>query len=132
MPTFPIRRSKWALPFLLPLSWRRPEARVLDDRVEIRMGWIGSGDVPLSAVAGAGRMHWPWWGGVGARIARGMVAFVGASGETAVLELSEPVSVRAPFGWTASRIGVGVEDVEGFLAAVAAARVDRAGPSSPA
>ena len=67
-------------------------------------------------------MSWPWWGGVGARIARGLVAFVGASGGTLVLiELSGPLRVRAPLGWTARKIAVGAEDVEGLIAAVIAA-----------
>jgi hypothetical protein len=39
-----------------------------------------------------------------------------------VLELSEPVEVRAPLKWTASRLAIGAEDVEGLSAAIAAAR----------
>ena len=76
----------------------------------------------MERIASVGTMMWPWWGGVGARIARGTVAFLGATGTVVVLQLTEPTSVRAPLSWKARSIGVGVEDVSGFVAAVAAER----------
>ena len=122
MRRFPLRRSRWALPFLLPLSAGRPYAEVGEGEVRIRMGLLGKADLPVERIASIGTMIWPWWGGVGARIARGMVAFLGASGAVVVLELTEPTSVRAPLSWRARSIGVGVEDVSGFITAVAAER----------
>lgn len=122
MRRFPLRRSRWALPFLLPLSRGRPYAEVGEGEVRIRMGLIGRADVPVGKIASIGTMTWPWWGGVGARIARGMVAFLGASGAVVVLDLTEQVPVRAPLSWRARSIGVGVEDVSGFITAVAAER----------
>jgi hypothetical protein len=119
---FPLRRSRWALPFLLPLSAGTPYAEVGDGEVRLRMGLLGRADVPVERIAAIGTMTWPWWGGVGARIARGMVAFLGASGAVVVLDLTEPTSVRAPLWWQARSIGVGVEDVNGFITAVAAER----------
>jgi len=119
---FPIRRSPWAMPFLVPLAPGRPAAVVEGERVRIRMGLLGSADVPVGLIAGIGTMHWPWWGGVGVRIARGLVAFVGASGPAAVLELSEPLQVRAPLRWRAVKIAIGAEDVDGLVAAIAQAR----------
>ncbi|WP_217915091.1 hypothetical protein [Miltoncostaea marina] len=127
MQRFPLRRSPWLQPILLSLGSRRPEAVVDGDRVRVRMGLHGGADIPVSQVARVGRMHWPWWGGVGARIARGMVAFVARPGEVVVLELASPVRVRAPLAWSAGRVGIGVEDAEGFMAAVAEAR-SAAGP----
>lgn len=123
MQRFPIRRSPWALPFLAPLAARRPYAEVGDGRVVVSMGALGHADIPVSLIDRVGTMSWPWWGGVGARIVRGLVAFVGASGGTLVLiELSGPLRVRAPLGWTARKIAVGAEDVEGMVAAITAAR----------
>jgi hypothetical protein len=119
---FPIRRSPWALAFLVPLAPRRPAAVVDEGRVVVRMGLLGSADVPIGLIEGIGTMHWPWWGGVGVRIARGLVAFVGASGPAAVLELSEPLRVRAPLRWRAVKIAIGAEDVDGLVAAIARAR----------
>ena len=120
--TFPLRRSRWALPLLLPLAPGKIRAEVTADRVLVRMGLLGRADVPLRLLDRVGRMDWPWWGGVGARLGRGLVAFVGASGPVAVLELTEAVPVRAPMRWLTRRVLVGVEDVEGFTAAVVAAR----------
>jgi hypothetical protein len=119
---FPIRRSPWAMPFLVPLASGRPAAVVDGDRLTVRMGLLGRAEVPVRLIAGLGRMDWPWWGGVGVRIARGLVAFVGASGPAAVLELSEPLEVRAPLRWRAARIAIGAEDVDGLMAAIARAR----------
>lgn len=119
MTNFPLRRSPWAPLFLVG---RGAAASIEGGRVVIRMGAIGSADIPVERIAGVGTMRWPWWGGLGARIARSMVAFVAASGPAAVLELTEPTRVRAPLGWSATRIAVGAEDVEGFVDAVARAR----------
>ena len=119
MSTFPIRRSPWATLFLVP---RRPVARLEGGRLVVRMGALGRADIPLDRIASVGTMRWPWWGGLGARIARSLVAFVGASGPAAVLELTEPTEVRAPLKWSATRVAVGAEDVEGFVAAIARAR----------
>lgn len=120
--TFPIRRSRWALPFLVPLAPKRPAAAIEGDRLIVRMGLLGAADLPLSQIARVGTMEWPWWGGVGVRIARGLVAFVGASGPAAVIDLTEPVKVRAPLGWSTDRIAIGAEDVAGLVDAIAQAR----------
>lgn len=122
MTTFPIRRSRWALPFLVPLASGRPTATVDGERVSVRMGLLGRADVPVALIAAVGTMDWPWWFGVGVRIARGLVAFVGGSGPMAVLELSEPVRVRTPLPWQAHRIAIGAEDVEGLIAEIARVR----------
>lgn len=126
--TFPIRRSPWATLFLVP---RHPAACVDAERLVVRMGALGGADIPLERVAGVGTMRWPWWGGLGARIARGMVAFVGESGPAAVVELTEPTEVRAPLKWAATRIAVGAEDVEGLVAAIAEARGAGPGEGRP-
>jgi len=88
----------------------------------VRMGLLGRADVPLERIARVGTMEWPWWGGVGVRIARGLVAFVGGSGPAAVIDLTEPTKVRAPLNWSARRIAIGAEDVGGLVAAIAEAR----------
>lgn len=119
---FPLRRSPWAAPFLYPLSVRRPAAEVTGETIEVQMGLLGRASVPLAAVARVGSMNWPWWGGVGVRLGRGLVAFVAAPGQAVVLELTEPIAVRAPLRWTTRRVVVAPEDVEGFARAVAEAR----------
>ena len=122
MTTFPIRRSRWALLFLVPLASGHPTATVDEERVSVRMGLLGRADVPVPLIAAVGTMDWPWWFGVGVRIARGLVAFLGGSGPMVVLELSEPVRVRTPLPWQAHRIAIGAVDVEGLIAEIARVR----------
>jgi len=120
---FPLRRGRLALPFLILLSGARPYAEVGEGVVRVRMGLLGRADVPVELIDRVGTISWPWWSGVGARIARGLVAFVAASGDAIVLvELSEPVTVRAPLSWKARSIAIGAEDVEGMIEAIAQAR----------
>jgi hypothetical protein len=120
--TFPIRCSRWALPVLVPLAAGHPTATVDGERVSVRMGWLGRADVPVGLISAVGTMDWPWWFGVGVRIARGLVAFAGGPGPMAVLELSEPLPVRTPLSWQAHRIAIGAEDVEGLIAEIARVR----------
>ena len=122
MTTFPLRRSRWALLFLVPLASGHPTATVDEERVSVRMGLLGRADVPVPLISAVGTMDWPWWFGVGVRIARGLVAFAGGPGPMAVLELSEPLRVRTPLSWQARRIAIGAEDVEGLVAEIARVR----------
>lgn len=101
----------------------QPAAEISDGRVRVAMGWLGRAELDAGNVARLSRMRWPWWGGIGVRLGRGMVAYTAAWGDAAVIELIEPVNVRAPLRWTTSRVIVGVEDVDDFLRAVAHARV---------
>jgi hypothetical protein len=119
---FPLRRAWWALPFVLPLSPARTAAVLTDDAVSIRMGLLGRAEIPLRLVDRIGTARWPWWAGVGVRLVRGTVAFVPDSGTVAQVELSEQLKVRAPLPWRVTRVLVAVEDVPGFIEAVAQAR----------
>lgn len=104
-----------------------PVVEVEDGMVRARMGLHGRADIPVATIDRLSTMRWPWWGGFGVRITKGLVAFAGAPGTVVLLELSEPRRVRAPLSWTTKRVGVGVADPEGFMAAVAEARRPSAG-----
>lgn len=121
---FPLRRGWPGKIFLAPLCPRRPYAELTGDSVTVRMGGLGRADIPLTTIARVGRMSWPWWGGIGVRIGgRGLVAYVARSGPAALLVLAEPHKVRVPLPWRAERVAIAVEDIDGFLAALAAQRV---------
>ena len=100
-----------------------PFAEVGDGRVRVEMGWLGRAEFDAGNVERLSRMNWPWWGGIGVRLGRRMVAYTTAWGEAAVIELADPVDVRAPLTWNTARVIVGVVDVDEFLRAVAHARV---------
>lgn len=121
---FPLRRC-WATRFLWPMVRGQVAAEVGDGQVRIRMGALGRVVVDVSAIASLSRMNWPWWGGLGARLGRKMVAYTAAWGPAAIIELVEPVDARAPLKWKANRVVIGVEDVDGFLDAIAAERSAR-------
>ncbi len=118
---FPLRRC-WATRFLWPLVRGPVAAEVGDGTVRVRLGGLGRAEVPIGRIARLSRMAWPWWGGIGARLGRGLVAFTTAWGEVALIELTEPIDVRAPMRWRTRRVVVGVEDVDGFLRAIARER----------
>jgi hypothetical protein len=122
VPRFPIRRNAWTWPILAALGGGSPYAEVGDGVVRAAMGWHGRAEIPVARIDRLSTMHWPWWGGVGVRIARGLVAYVGAPGELVIIDLDEPLPVRAPLSWKARRIGIGVTDPDAFMAAVAEAR----------
>jgi hypothetical protein len=124
--------GRWARLFLLPLSIRRGTVTVDEGVVRVRLGLAGRADIPVARIDRVGTIEWPKWGGFGARIAQGMVAFVGRSGTLVVIELSEPLRVRAPLGWTANSVAVGVEDPDALIAAISQARRPPAVPSDPA
>lgn len=110
--------------FILPILWTRPHAEVGDGFVRVRFGWLGRADVPVASIVEARSFPWPWWGGIGVRLGGGgLVAYMARSGVGAMLELEGTCRVRAPLPWSARRVLIGVEDVEGFLADVAAARL---------
>ncbi|HJZ61810.1 MAG TPA: hypothetical protein VKD47_06630 [Miltoncostaeaceae bacterium] len=121
MATFPLRTGRAT--FLLRMLAPGPlVADVGPDAVRVRMGWLGGATVPVVRVERISRIAWPWWGGVGVRLGRGLVAFVAAAGEAAILELDGELSVRTPLPWRTRRVVIGAKDLEGFVEAVAAAR----------
>lgn len=117
-----IPRAGWALPFLVLFAPREGAVEVHPDRVEVAMGALGRATIPIGVVGGVGRMRWPWWGGVGVRIGKGLVAFAGRPGPAVVIETTAPVEVHAPLRWTTSRIVLVVDRPEYLAAAVGAAR----------
>lgn len=93
-------------------------AVVSDAEVRIRLGILGNASIPVSEIRRLRSVEWPWWGGIGVRLARRMVAFVTGSGRIALIELTEPLSVKTPFPWKTPRVAISVEDVDAFLNAV--------------
>ncbi len=116
---FPLTTRRWSR--ILILNARGPmEAIVEADRACVKMGWLGHAEIPIRAIARIGVYRWPWFGGYGARIGKGVVAFVAAPGPATLIELTEPVNVHLPAPWETSRLVVGVADPEGFAAAIIA------------
>ncbi len=118
---FRLKTSPWAWPFLALFARDGGTVSLDADTLRVRMGRLGSADVPLALIASVGSTRWPWWGGLGVRIARSTVAFAGAVGDAVVIDLREPVAVRAPLGWQTSRLVLVAEAPAQLAAAIAAA-----------
>lgn len=121
MERFTIRRGGPAR-LLWPLVRGPQHVEVTDDEVRIRLGLAGHAELPLLRIARIGHMTWPWWGGLGVRIATKMVGFVTRPGRCVLIEMEAPVRVSTPFGWRTPRIAVSVDDPDGLAAAIAHAR----------
>jgi hypothetical protein len=115
---FPLARSRWTPWLLGPFGAGRPVAELDERTLRIGMGVVGSGKIPVELISAVGTMRWPWWGGVGVRIAQGLTAFAARSGRAVILDLSEPVSVRAPLPWKTRKVAIVLEDTEDFIRAV--------------
>lgn len=119
--TFPLRTARWSN-ILLMNRPDRMDAAVDDHQVRVEMGWLGHAEIPLEAIARIDGYRWPWWGGYGVRIGKGLVAFVATPGAATLIELTHKITVHAPAHWETQRIVVGVADPEGFASAIATAR----------
>jgi hypothetical protein len=118
---FAMRRS-WGTRFLWPMVRGPVFAEIADGHVRIDFGWLGGADIEIANVARLSRIRWPWWAGLGVRLGRSMAAFTSASGQAAGIDLIDAIQVRAPLRWRAQRVIFSVEDVDGFLAAIARER----------
>ncbi len=123
---FPLRTARWAR--ILSMTRKRSDiAEVTDDHVNVKMGWVGHAEIPISRITRVSFHRWPWYGGLGVRIAKGMVAFVPVPGEGALIEVDGKITVHAPAAWETQRVLVAVEDPAAFAEAIAARRVESGG-----
>jgi hypothetical protein len=119
---FPLRTARWAR--ILSMTRKRSDiAEVTDDHVNVKMGWVGHAEIPIARITRVSAYRWPWYGGLGVRIAKGMVAFVPVPGEGTLIELDGKITVHAPASWETERVLVAVEDHAAFAEAIAARRM---------
>lgn len=123
MSRFEIRLdSIWRAPLLLiGASPSRAYVELSDDALEIHFGGYHE-TIPRGNVADAKRRDWPWYYGIGVRVARHAVGYVGTTKNVVQVDLIEPHRFRILFGWRVKSKGVAVsfEDPEGFLDALGA------------
>lgn len=86
------------------------------------MGWVGHAEIPIARITRISPYRWPWYGGVGVRIGKGLVAFVPTPGAAVLIELDRPVTVHTPAPWNTQRVVVAVDDRHGFSEALARRR----------
>ncbi len=122
---FEILYSKWLLPLFLLLGLGPSFTRVelSDSELTVRMGWGFAAKIPRSSIRLAERSpDWPWAIGVHTNM-RGAWLVNGSSKGIVSLQIEPPVEGRClGVRMHVKRLGLGLADPEGFLAAVGAPR----------
>lgn len=117
--SFPIRYSKLSRLFFVPLRLGAQHAKVelTDDTLRVRMGWAFRADITRRSIRRAALHRDVWWA-IGVHSDRRFKSWLvnGSSKGIVFLDLLPPAKGRAgPFPITIERLGLGLEDPEGFL-----------------
>jgi hypothetical protein len=117
----------------LDLPWRpllalfggtpgRSYVEVTPSTVRFRFGWVCDVTVPRADIIDARPVRWPWWRGIGGRIAlpSGAVGLIGSLRGVVAVRLRRPCWVRLLFiPWRTRTICISLQDPDGFLNALA-------------
>jgi hypothetical protein len=117
--SFPIRYSKVSRWFFTPLRLGAGHAKVelTDDALRVGMGWAFRATIPRRSIRRAALHRDVWWA-IGVHSDRRFKSWLvnGSSQGIVFLDLLPPAKGRAgPFPITIERLGLGLEDPEGFL-----------------
>lgn len=88
--------------------------------VRFRFGWAFDRTLAHAEIAGAQRVRWPLWWGIGWRLAPGgTVGLIGSRRGVVAVRLRHPRWMRLLFiPWRCHRICVSLEDPDGFVRAL--------------
>jgi hypothetical protein len=117
--SFPIRYSKVSRWFfaLLRLGAQHAKVELTDDALRVRMGWAFRATLPRRSIRRAALHRDVWWA-IGIHSDRRFKSWLvnGSSQGIVFLDLLPPAKGRAgPFPIAIERLGLGLEDPEGFL-----------------
>ena len=119
--TFAIRYSRISRFWLVPLQrlffLGRPKVELTENSLDVRWGWAFRASIPRASIRRAALHRDVWWAiGVHADL-RFKSWLVNASSKGIVfLDFLPPAKGRSgPFRITIERLGIGLEDPEGFL-----------------
>ena len=119
MGVFAIRISPlWGL--LLRIVGITPETAFVElgeRRLDVTFGSYRR-SIDLSAIDGAETMKWPWHGGVGIRMGRGLFALIGDTGDAVTVRFKSPQSFTYLVTVNATRAAFSLVDGEGFVRAL--------------
>lgn len=96
-------------------------AEIHDGVLEVSMGRWFHERIPLAAIAAVAPSEWPWWGGLGVKLAHHGIGVVGSLDGVVNVKLKQPTKMHAIAVVEAEQIWLSLEDRDGFLAALAEA-----------
>ena len=117
--SFPIRYSRLSRWFFAPLllGARHTKVELTEDTLRIRMGWAFRAQIPRRSVRRAALHRDVWWAiGVHSDLRFKTWLVNGSSKGIVFLDILPPAKGRmGPFRITIERLGLGLEDPDGFV-----------------
>jgi hypothetical protein len=99
----------------------KPESTYTDleaDHLEISMGRWFHEKVPLAEIAVIAPSDWPWWGGLGVKLAHHGIGVVGSTEGIVNIKLKKPQKMHAIAVVEVEQLWVSLVDRDGFLKAL--------------
>ena len=90
-------------------------ATIADGLLEVQMGTWMHERIPLTEISGLGPATWPWWGGMGIKLAHRGVGLIGAFEGIVNVKLQGPRKVRVVLDVDCSQVWLSLDDPDGFL-----------------
>ncbi|RYE82421.1 MAG: hypothetical protein EOO75_20725 [Myxococcales bacterium] len=90
-------------------------ATIADGELEVQMGtWLHE-RIPLTEITRLSPATWPWWGGMGIKLAQHGVGLIGAFEGIVNVQLQAPRKVRVVLDADCSQVWLSLDDPDGFL-----------------
>ena len=99
--------------------------------LRVRMGIWFDETFPLAQIDKIAPSDWPWWGGLGVKLAHHGVGVVGSSEGVVNIKLKTPQKVTAVVKVDCSQIWVSLVEPEGFMRALSEATKVPVSPHEP-
>lgn len=90
-----------------------------DTTLEVSMGKWFHETIPLASVSALAPSEWPWYGGLGVKLAHHGVGVVGSTEEVVNVKFKQPVKMHVIAVVEAEQLWLSVEGAEAFLRALA-------------
>jgi hypothetical protein len=92
-----------------------------DDTLEVSMGRWFHERIPLADIARIAPSDWPWWGGLGVKLAHHGIGVVASTDGVVNVQLKSPLKMHAVIVVDSSQLWISLADRDAFLAALSTA-----------
>src|SRR4051812_41119044 len=91
---------------------------IADGALDVRMGIWFHDRFPLDQIARIAPSTWPWWGGLGVKLAHHGVGIVGATEGVVNVQFRTEQKAHVVVALHVSQLWISVEDADGFMKAL--------------